>query len=92
MLQIIDLKEIEDCLDADNQKEIIFNKIITKEDVIELSKNVELEYYNFTRPLYKIIFKPNFYIKGVVGFDTAKLYFLNNNTLSVFNQFFNTNF
>ena len=58
MIEIVNILEFKDCIDSENIKQIIYNKKITKEDINELSKNAELEYYDFTRPLYKIIFKP----------------------------------
>jgi hypothetical protein len=73
-MQILDMKHIEDCFDGSFIKEILFDKPVTYGFIKEIGNNGKLSYFkDFARPFYKIIFRGDFYIKGVEGNNTARL-------------------
>lgn len=78
-MQILEIKHIEDCFDGTFIKEILFNKTVEEDFICFLAEYGKLSYFkNFARPFYKIIFRNNFYIKGVQGNNTARMLLCNN--------------
>lgn len=83
-MNIVDIKDIEDCFDGSFIKEILFDEVITKEFIFYLGNNEILKYYdNFSRPFFKIV-KPHFYeIKGVEGNQTIRIILKNDHEKSL---------
>ena len=81
-MQILEIKHIEDCFNGTYIKEILFNKTVEKEFIYYLAEYGKLSYFkNFARPFYKIIFRDNFYIKGVQGNNTARMLLCDDNDI-----------
>jgi hypothetical protein len=73
-MEVIKIKDIEDCFDGTYIKELLFDSIITEEFILYLGKHGKLSYFkNFERPFFKIIFRDDFYVKGVQGNETVRI-------------------
>jgi len=73
-MKIIDVKHIEDCFDGSFIKELLFDESISESFIKSIGKFGKLSYFkDFARPFYKIVFRDNFYIKGVEGNNTARV-------------------
>lgn len=73
-MKIIKTKQIDNCFDNVETKEILFDNIITKDFIFHLKNNSVLQYFpTFSKPFFKIDNKNKFIIKGVEGFNTLRL-------------------
>ncbi|MCG8699661.1 MAG: hypothetical protein MI922_16520 [Bacteroidales bacterium] len=73
-MKILEIKHIEDCFDGTYIKELLFSSLITKDFILSISQNGKLTYFeNFERPFFKIVYRSDFYIKGVEGNQTARI-------------------
>lgn len=72
-MDVIAIKHIEDCFDGSFIQEFILNEPITEAFIRFLGQQGQLQYYpSFARPFFKIVFKGDFYIKGVQGNTTMR--------------------
>ncbi len=72
-MEIISIKDIEDCFDGSFIKEVLFSEPVTKDFIYYIGKNCHVSYHsNFARPFYKIE-APLYVIKGVEGNLTARI-------------------
>lgn len=84
-MHIIRINHIEDCFDGSLIKEVEFNELISEKVVFTLGQKGDLKYYRtFERPFFKVIFENGFYLKGVVGNKTARLFLKNKDNLKQF--------
>ena len=74
MLKIIEIKDIDDCLDNTVVKDILFDKSITKDFIFFIGNMGDLEYYDsFARPYFNLNIENKFTIKGVEGNKTIRV-------------------
>ncbi|MBN1435696.1 MAG: hypothetical protein JW936_01355 [Sedimentisphaerales bacterium] len=73
-MNIIKIKEIEDCFDGSFIKEVLFDEAVTEDFMHYIGQTGELEYFpNFARPFYKIHAPGKYILKGVIGNQTARI-------------------
>ena len=73
-MNVIDIKHIEDCFDGSFIKELLFDETVTPTFIEALGTHGKLQYFkDFARPFYKVVFRNDFYIKGVEGNTTARI-------------------
>jgi hypothetical protein len=74
IMNIINIKEIEDCFDGSFIKEILFDREVTEEFIKYLGKAGELDYFpSFAKPFYKVQLPGKYIVKGVQGNKTARI-------------------
>ena len=79
-MNIIKIKEIEDCFDGSFIKEVLFDEVVTRDFINYLGRAGQLEYFpNFARPFYKVEVTKTFIVKGVEGNQTARIILFRNN-------------
>ncbi len=67
-MEIIDIKDLEDCFDGTFIKEVFFDKPTTKEFIDYLGRDGYLQYYSsFAKPFFKIETKGRYLLKGIEG-------------------------
>ncbi|MEQ8187857.1 MAG: hypothetical protein ABRQ39_07760 [Candidatus Eremiobacterota bacterium] len=86
-MDIVSIKDLEDCFDGSFIKELLFNEPVTKDFIYYLGKNCNLSYYaNFARPFYKIE-SPFYVIKGVEGNVTARINLYEKNSIACLEEY-----
>ena len=74
-MKVIEIKHIEDCFDGSYIKEILFDNKITKDLIIFLKKHGKLKYYeSFKRPYFRFEVENKYYIKGVQGNFSVRIF------------------
>lgn len=74
-MQLVNQKPIENCFDGSFMKEFIFSEPINRDFINFLAQDCELEYYEFSRPFYRITKPKNYLIKGIEGNTYLRAYF-----------------
>lgn len=78
-MKIIQVKKLEDCFDGSTIYEYKFDEFWTYEQVRQLTKFGELNYYkDFPRPFFRINGLQGMQIKGVEGENTFTVFFPKN--------------
>ncbi len=73
-MQVINVKDLEDCLDSELSHEIFFISPITKKFIYYLGEEGELDYYaDFPKPFFKILALGKYIIQGIEGSTVAKV-------------------
>jgi len=89
-MKIVEIKHIEDCFDGSFIKEILFDEPVIEFIIKKIGKYGNLHYYkDFARPFYKIIFRDNFYLKGVENNLTMRVLMNNEADLELLNEILN---
>ncbi len=74
-MKVVSVKNVEDCFDGSFIREILFEEIIDKETILNLSQEGSLKYYeDFPRPFFKIIRNTYYDIKGVQGNKSIRIH------------------
>ena len=74
MMKVIASKEIENCFEGSNIRELLFDENISKSFILHFKEKGRLQYFpSFSRPFFKIDVKDKFIIKGVEGFKTSRI-------------------
>jgi hypothetical protein len=72
-MKIVEIKEIEECLEGTFMKEILLDDVITRDFIFYLGDIGTLQYfYTFARPFFKVTHE-NYEFKGVEGNRTIRL-------------------
>lgn len=73
-MEVLKIKELEDCFDGSFIKEALLDGRVSQELIYYLGKGAELHYYpTFARPFFKIYLAGKYTLKGVEGNDTIRL-------------------
>ena len=73
-MKIIEYKKVEDCLEGTNVRDILLNSDVTKELIDYLGNYGKALFYSeLPKPMYKIIFKGKFTLKGVCGYSIIRV-------------------
>jgi hypothetical protein len=74
IMNIMKIKDVEDCFDGSFIKEILFDDILTKEFIHYLGKEGEFDYYSsFAKPYFKIKNSPYYILEGIEGNKTVRI-------------------
>ncbi len=67
-MKIIKVNKVKDCLDGTFIKEVILSNVITKDLILFLGKDGDLQYFTkFARPFFKIDIFGIYQLKGIEG-------------------------
>ena len=76
-MKILCSQPIKSCFDGNFMKEITFTSTIEKDFIDYLAKVGDLEYFaDFARPFYRITRQKGYMIKGILGNNYLRIYFL----------------
>ncbi len=74
-MEVVKVKDIEDCLDGSFIKELLLSQEISKDFIFELAGKGNLEYFSdFARPFFKIRVSGVYDLKGVQGNKTIRIH------------------
>jgi hypothetical protein len=74
-MEVIEIKNIEDCFDGTSIKELLLSEDISRELIFALGKDGDIQYFpNFARPFFKIRVNGRFDIKGIEGDRTIRIH------------------
>jgi len=74
-MKIIKIKHIEDCFDGSYIKELLFDDAVNREFILQLGQKGDLNYLeDFSRPFFKVMFRDDFYLKGVQGNYSVRVF------------------
>ncbi len=86
-MRITNIINIDDCFDGSGIKELCFDCEITKDFIFSLTNHGTLKYFgDFARPFYKLTVNDKYYIKGVEGNNTMRIFLQNQKYLNDFIQ------
>lgn len=72
-MKIIDIKDVEGCLEGTNVKDLLLDAEIDKEYILGLEDKGKLVYNDrLERPFFKLIVRGKFTLKGVQGKNTMR--------------------
>ncbi|HBE01715.1 MAG: hypothetical protein A2096_09370 [Spirochaetes bacterium GWF1_41_5] len=86
-MTIIQIKKIEDCFDGSMIYEIIFNSPVTRPLLDYFAGLGALQYYNFTRPFYKITVLGKYELQGILNESQLKIILARDNPLQFLEEF-----
>lgn len=87
-MNVIGIKRILGCLDAENVKELTLDSEITKEFVEYLAQLGKLIYQaELEKPFFKVIVRAKYTIKGSLANNTIRIYLPNQNSEEYLKEF-----
>ncbi len=77
-MEILEIKNVEDCFDGSLIKEILLASEITKDFIYSIGDECNIQYFdNFARPFFKIRKNGLFDLKGIEGNKTMRVHLKN---------------
>ncbi len=83
-MEILEIKNVEDCFDGSLIKEILLSSEITKDFIYSIGDGCIIQYFdNFARPFFKIRKNGLFDLKGIEGNKTMRVHIKNPDKFSM---------
>lgn len=83
-MYIIEIKNIEDCFDGSNIREVLLTFEVTKALIFALGEEGKLQYFgDFARPFFKIRVEDKYDLKGIEGNNTIRVHLKNPGDYSI---------
>jgi len=77
-MKVIETRHVEDCFDGSLIKELLLAEEITKQFILLLGKDGNVQYFShFARPFFKIRLAGLYDIKGIEGNKTMRIHLKN---------------